>query len=90
MDGAARAVPYSERIESMSDSVDLNQTESDRRHAEVMKLIAETAAQNAAAAKAMAEARKISNETLWYPIVVAGGLLGAGGLFTTVLLKFMS
>lgn len=40
-------------------------------------------------AKLMAETTKINRETMWYPIVVATGLIGAVATITTVLLKMI-
>lgn len=40
-------------------------------------------------AKLMAETSKINRETMWYPIVVASGLIGAVATITTVLLKMI-
>ncbi|EEG6606608.1 hypothetical protein G3K90_003824 [Salmonella enterica] len=40
-------------------------------------------------AKLMAETTKINRETMWYPIVVAAGLIGAVATITTVLLKMI-
>ncbi|EKH1093471.1 hypothetical protein O6L24_003985 [Salmonella enterica] len=39
--------------------------------------------------KIHAEIAKINRETMWYPIVVATGLIGAVATITTVLLKMI-
>lgn len=49
--------------------------ELEKIHAEIAKLMAETA--------------KINRETMWYPIVVATGLIGAVATITTMLLKMI-
>ncbi|WP_157975329.1 hypothetical protein [Photorhabdus sp. CRCIA-P01] len=49
--------------------------ELEKIHAEIAKLIAETT--------------KINRESMWYPIVVASGLIGAVATITTLLLKFI-
>ncbi|EKC2495572.1 hypothetical protein VQZ12_004535 [Salmonella enterica] len=49
--------------------------EPEKIHAEIAKLMAETA--------------KINRETMWYPIIVATGLVGTVATITTVLLKMI-
>ncbi|HDS1149628.1 TPA: hypothetical protein QDZ66_000338 [Pluralibacter gergoviae] len=50
---------------------------------------AELAKVNAEIAKLIAETSKLNRELVWYPIVVASGLIGAVATITTVLLKFI-
>lgn len=50
---------------------------------------AELAKINAEIAKLIAETSKINRESMWYPIVVASGLIGAVATVTTLLLKFI-
>ncbi|EDQ0311451.1 hypothetical protein LGI69_002115 [Salmonella enterica] len=54
---------------------EMTTAELEKIHAEIAKLMAETA--------------KINRETMWYPIVVATGLIGAVATITTVLLKMI-
>lgn len=54
---------------------EMTTAELEKIHAEIAKLMAETA--------------KINRETMWYPIVVATGLVGAVATITTVLLKMI-
>jgi len=48
----------------------MHAAEMDKMHAEIAKLMAETG-------KINAEARKINRETLWYPLLIATGLVGS-------------
>lgn len=54
---------------------EMTAAELEKIHAEIAKLMAETA--------------KINRETMWYPIVVATGLIGAVATITTMLLKMI-
>ncbi|MCW7762547.1 hypothetical protein [Photorhabdus luminescens] len=56
-------------------TTEMTTAELEKIHAEIAKLIAETA--------------KINREAMWYPIVVASGLIGAVATITTLLLKFI-
>jgi hypothetical protein len=57
----------------------MTSAELEKIHAEISKLIAETGKLNA-------ENRKMS---LWYPLAVATGLIGAVATLTTLLLKLV-
>ncbi|WP_445495233.1 hypothetical protein [Photorhabdus sp. SF281] len=54
---------------------EMTTAELEKIHAEIAKLMAETA--------------KINRKAMWYPIVVASGLVGAVAAITTLLLKFI-
>ncbi|EJX5937184.1 hypothetical protein OEC89_002783 [Salmonella enterica] len=54
---------------------EMTTAELEKIHAEIAKLMAETAT--------------INRETMWYPIVVATGLIGAVATITTMLLKMI-
>ncbi|ELY6290612.1 hypothetical protein SNQ63_001385 [Cronobacter sakazakii] len=54
---------------------DMTTAELEKIHAEIAKLIAETA--------------KINRETMWYPVAVATGLIGAVATITTLLIKLI-
>ncbi|WP_189389252.1 hypothetical protein [Buttiauxella sp. B2] len=56
--------------------------ESEMNTAELAKIHAEIA-------KLMAETSKINRETMWYPVVVATGIIGAVATITTLLNKFL-
>lgn len=76
----------------MSDTIqnEAPQLEADRLHAEIRKMIADADAANAQAKKALAEAGKITRETVWYPAVMGATLLGTGGVVATLVGKFLS
>jgi len=54
---------------------DMTTAELEKIHAEIAKLMAETA--------------KINRETMWYPVAVATGLIGAVATVTTLIVKFI-
>lgn len=54
---------------------EMTTAELEKIHAEIAKLMAETA--------------KINRETIWYPVAVATGLIGAVATVTTLLIKFI-
>ncbi|EIZ9234873.1 hypothetical protein ACKTG8_002226 [Cronobacter sakazakii] len=54
---------------------DMTTAELEKIHAEIAKLMAETA--------------KINRETMWYPVAVATGLIGAVATITTLLIKLI-
>lgn len=54
---------------------DMTTVELEKIHTEIAKLMAETA--------------KINRETMWYPVAIATGLIGAVAAVTTVIIKFI-
>lgn len=54
---------------------EMTSAELEKIHAEIAKLMAETA--------------KINRETMWYPVAIATGLIGAVAAVTTVLIKLI-
>lgn len=61
----------------------MTQAELEKLHVEIAKLMAETSKLNA-------EARKMTRESFWYPVAVAGALLGGAAAITTALFKILS
>ncbi|MGE8147660.1 hypothetical protein ACQKP7_21090 [Pseudomonas frederiksbergensis] len=60
----------------------MEQSELEKIHVEIVKLMAEQRKLNA-------EAGKMTRETFWYPVAVATGLIGSVATITTVLIKFL-
>ncbi|HGM7713163.1 hypothetical protein I5T97_17300 [Serratia marcescens] len=54
---------------------DMTTVELEKFHTEIAKLMAETA--------------KINRETMWYPVAIATGLIGAVATVTTIIIKFI-
>lgn len=62
---------------------DMNELNTAKINAEIAKLMAQTQKLNA-------EANKFNRATLWYPLVVASGLVGAVATVTTLIIKYIS
>ncbi len=71
--GVEKAQAEPERKREMTN--DMTTAELEKIHAEIAKLMAETA--------------KINRETMWYPVAVATGLIGAVATVTTIIIKFI-
>ena len=61
--------------ERKNEMTDMTTAELEKIHAEIAKLMTETA--------------KINRETMWYPVAVATGLIGAVATVTTIIIKFI-
>jgi hypothetical protein len=64
-------------------ATDMNELNALKTNAEIAKLMAETQKLNA-------EANKFNRETLWYPLAVASGLVGAVATVTALIIKYIS
>ncbi|WP_252515201.1 hypothetical protein [Candidatus Pantoea bituminis] len=64
-------------------ATDMNEPDTVKINAEIARLMAETQRLNA-------EANKFNRETLWYPLAVASGLLGAVAAVTAIIIKYIA
>jgi cell division protein FtsB len=71
-------------------SIEMTTAELEKIHSEIAKLMAETSKLNAETSKLRTEAHKMSREALWYPLVMASGLVGAVAAATLALSKYLS
>ncbi|WP_206600942.1 hypothetical protein [Rouxiella badensis] len=67
----------------MSDeTMNMDNAQSEKIHAEIAKLMAETQKLNA-------EANKFNRETFWYPVAIATGMIGAVATVTALIIKLV-
>ncbi|MGB8928320.1 MAG: hypothetical protein WCC49_15265 [Pantoea agglomerans] len=64
-------------------ATDMNEFNTAKINAEIVKLMAETQ-------KLSAEANKFNRETLWYPLAMASVLVGAVATATALIIKYIS